>query len=127
MSSTATPQADEAHVRPFAEFLVAQAGGTSHTELSEALHELIRAVQTTGKAGQITYTVKVKPLAKNDDRMVVVVDEVKPKIPSGDRRESVFYIDGGGNLTRNDPRQPQLPLREVARADAGDEPREVAR
>ena len=35
------------------------------------------------------------------------------KVPEGDdaNPSSVFFTDAGGNLTRNDPQQPQLPLR----------------
>lgn len=111
-----TPEADEQpHVRPFGEFLQQQRRGALHGELSEALHELLQAVKDTGKAGKLTVTIGVKPAAKGNAEQVLVSDAVITKAPSVERPESIFFLDDTGNLTRNDPRQIELPLREVTR------------
>jgi hypothetical protein len=34
-------------------------------------------------------------------------------LPEEDSPTSIFFADEDGNLTRNDPRQPTLPFREV--------------
>ncbi|WP_037576720.1 hypothetical protein [Phaeacidiphilus oryzae] len=103
--STEHESADEARVRPFADFLIEQAGGRTHTELSEQLHDLISAVTATGKGGALTLRVEVKPLTPGDATTLTVTDKVTVKIPQGDRPKSVFFVTGDGNLSRNDPRQ----------------------
>lgn len=119
MSDT-TSEEEERHVRPFAEFLQQQARGKTHDELSEGLHNLLRAVMETGKGGRVALVIDVKPLGKGDERQVIVTDNVSVKMPAAKRAESFFFVDDDGNLTRTDPRQPELPLREVGRADVAE-------
>lgn len=106
-------EVEEPVVRPFAEFLVQQANGRTHTELSEALHQVVAAVKETGKAGKVQLTVDVKPMSKSDDRALIVTATCAIKTPRVDAPTSVFFIDAEGNLSRTDPRQMTLPLREV--------------
>jgi hypothetical protein len=107
---TTSPSDEDVHVRPFADFLREQARGTSHEELSETLHQLVARVQDTGKKGALTYTVSVEPM-KGDPNTLVISDEIKVKLPEHDRQASTFFTDKDGNLTRDDPRQPHLPMR----------------
>lgn len=105
---------DEPTVRPFAAFIQEQSSGQLHDELSTKLHDLIAAVQKTGKSGQIVLKVDVKPIAGTNGKTLTVTDSVAAKIPQGDRPKSIFFVDGDGNLSRNDPQQPVLTgLREV--------------
>lgn len=117
MTSTSTPD-DGQHVRPFGEFLQQQRRGALHGELSEALHELLAAVKDTGKAGALTIQIKVKPAAKGNAEQVLISDLVKTTKPAVERPESIFFLDDAGNLSRSDPRQTELPLREVNRPAA---------
>lgn len=107
-------------VRPFTEFLLQQAYGATHEELSQGLHTLLEAVRDNGKAGSLTLTIKVSPVGRGDERQVIVTDAVVVKKPAGKRPESFFFLDDDGNLTRKDPRQPELPLRDVARPAAAE-------
>lgn len=100
---TDTP--DGARVRPFADFLREQARGTSHDELSEGLRDLVQRVRDTGKAGTITYVVRVETM-KGTTSQLMVSDEIKLKLPEHDRQASIFFADRENNLTRNDPEQP---------------------
>jgi hypothetical protein len=102
-------------VRPFTEFLLQQGYGGTHDELTYGLHDLIAAVKDHGKGGSLVLTIKVDPVGKGDERQVMVTDNVVLKAPSGKRPTSIFFVDDDGNLTRKDPRQPELPLREVSR------------
>lgn len=105
---------DTAVIRPFADFLQAQSGGTLHDELSEKLHELIEAVQETGRGGSISLKVDVKPIAGTDSHTLTVTDTVVMKAPKTERPKSIFFVDDTGNLSRSDPRQPVITgLREV--------------
>lgn len=104
---------NDTHARPFADFLREHGRGRTHDELSDALHTLISKVKDTGKAGAVSLTVKVEPM-KKDDRMVVVSDQIKVKLPEHDRPAGVWFVDKAGNLTRNDPDQLSFDsLREV--------------
>lgn len=124
MTDTTAPPPDDddagPHVRPFAEFLQQQRRGVLHGELSDALHGLLSAVKDTGKAGKLQLTISVKPAAKGNAEQVLISDVVAVKAPAVDRPESIFFLDDSGNLTRSDPRQPELPLVEVPRRDAAD-------
>ena len=101
-----TPPADE-EPREFASFLLEQARGHSHTELSQGLHDLVARVRDTGKKGSITYTVLVEPMKGNSDQLIVK-DVIKLRLPEHDRSASIFFADRAGNLQRNDPNQPGL-------------------
>jgi hypothetical protein len=115
MTDEPTPETEpERQVRPFAEFLQEQAGGTLHAELSEKLHDLVQAVQETGKGGSIALKIDVKPIPGTDGRTLTVTDAVVTKLPKTERPKSIFFIDDDMNLSRTDPRQPVLTgLREV--------------
>lgn len=95
---------EEPRVRPFADFLREQAGGTSHDELSEALQTLAGAVAETGKAGSLTYQVKVSKLDKNGDALVVA-DVIKLNAPVNGRPTAIFFADKDNNLVRDNPAQ----------------------
>lgn len=110
---TATSPDTDRQIRPFADFLQEVAAGMTHTDLSDALNDLVIAVAATGKVGSLTYTVKVKPAGRNAGATVLVTDEIRVKAPEGDRPESVFFVDGDGNLSRHNPAQERLPLREI--------------
>ena len=101
-------------VRPFADWLRDQAGGTSHDELSEGLRDLVAKVMDTGKKGTLTYVVTVEPMPKVNGNALRVSDEIKLKIPEFDREASLFFADDDRNLVRTDPRQMAFEaLREV--------------
>jgi hypothetical protein len=104
----------DTHIRPFAAFLQELNDGESHTELSQALPSLVEAVQAAGKAGTITYTLKVAPAGRGG-ATVMITDKIAVKSPEPARSETVWFIDAGGNVVRNNPAQPQLLLREVSR------------
>jgi hypothetical protein len=104
--------ADEPQARPFSQFMIEQRRGALHAELSDVLREVVAAVQDHGKAGSLTLTIDVKPGAKGT-RTLVVSDSIKTKIPQGERPSALFFADDAGNLHRDDPTQPELPLRRV--------------
>jgi len=94
-------------IRPFADWLREQSRGRTHEELSEALWDLISRVDETHKKGSLTLTLYIEPL-KADPAMLVVTDEIRLKLPEFDRPGSTAYIDHDGNLTRQNPNQPEL-------------------
>lgn len=102
---------DPPEVRPFAAFLQEQRQGDAHDEMSAIWQEVVQASLATGKVGEITIKLKVKP--QGDGVSCLVLDETKGKAPQADRPPAIFFADTNGNLHRTDPRQARLPLREV--------------
>jgi hypothetical protein len=112
-------QRPDTSLRPFSTWLVEQRGGALHGELAEALAEVARAVVDVQKPGTLTLTLKLKP--SKVDGALTVEDEVKVKAPEPDRGAALFFPDSAGNLSRRDPRQPELPFgqpREMREASA---------
>jgi hypothetical protein len=108
------PPEDGEHFRPFAELLTILDHGAAHAEASRVLHDLTNAVVDTGKAGNMIIKIEVKAL-KGSSSQLVVTAQVASKMPKSEPAASIFYRDNGGNLTRNDPRQPEIDgLRVVA-------------
>lgn len=103
-NTTDTEQEDEgAQIRPFADFLVELRRGKVHAELGEALHNLIAAVEDTGKPGQFALVIKVSKQKKTG--MLCIDDGVSTKLPARERDSSLWYVDDHGNPTRRDPTQ----------------------
>lgn len=100
----------EAAARPFLDLLREHRGGMTHDELSEALQRLVAAVVEERKPGELTFKVIVKP---QGDGAVMVTDEVKLKLPKSTRGGSLFFVTPENNLMRQDPRQQNLPLRDI--------------
>lgn len=100
------------HAKPFSDFLTQQS--RAHQEATDGLHEVIAAVAATGKAGSVTITLKVEP-DKKAEGIFRVTDAVKLVIPQHDRATNIYFRDRTGNLTRNNPNQPELTgLRDVS-------------
>jgi hypothetical protein len=98
--------------KTFSSFVIEQRNGALHSEASDELATLVKAVQDHNKAGSIQITIHVKPGSKGTNTLVVS-DEVKVKAPQGDRPATLFFPDEHGDLHRSDPRQQNLPLRRV--------------
>lgn len=102
--------------RPFADVLRELSAGNTYEELTAALSEVVQAVIETRKQGTISISLKIKP---NGDNAVMISDEIKTKVPTPVRGDTVFFATSGGSLVRQDPRQQDLPLRRVAEATPG--------
>jgi hypothetical protein len=74
---------------------------------SRLLAELVRAVDETGKPGELTIKIKIKP-EKGGGSLKSVVAVVSAKRPEQDLPDAVFYSDADGNLHRNDQNQNEM-------------------
>lgn len=83
--------------------------GEAQAELSEQLDALITACADTGKLGQLTLTIKVKPNGKSGQ--YIIADTIAVKTPRYQRADTLLFEDMDGNLTREDPRQKKLELK----------------
>jgi len=86
-------------------------GGATHEEISDAIRDLVAAVNDEQKGGRITINLTIKPRGKGDGLDVRV--EVKSFPPKQTPGTSVFFCDKENNLQRQDPRQTALELREI--------------
>lgn len=101
----------EQNRRTFGSWVAEQRQGALHAELSEKLAELTAACMEHRKKGSLTLKVTVEP--QKDKVTLFVSDEVSVKAPVADRPSALYFADDRGNLSRNDPRQLEIPLREV--------------
>ena len=106
---------NERPILPFAAALQQVGRGAALNRLSRLLNELVQAVDATGKKSRLNIAIDVARYKKSDRALDVTVTS-SLKAPEGDDNSTsgVFFADEFGNLSRDDPMQPQLPLRPVA-------------
>lgn len=104
------PADEQRQTKPFSAVVQEIGSGTLAAKLAEQLQELTLAVVETGKAGTLTVALKVAPLKAGNVTNLVTTAKTTLKTPDDDIA-SVFFVDQYGNLTRDDPQQPTLPLR----------------
>jgi hypothetical protein len=97
--------------KPFAAFLQEHRGGGLHGELSDALAELVLACVEHGKKGVLSIKIEVAP--NKDGATVTISDKIDAKKPEGERGAGIWFVDTDGNVSRRNPMQPELPLREL--------------
>lgn len=94
-------------IRHFHDLICDLDEGKVEGQLTNEMHELVRAVGETGKSGTVTLTITVK----KSGQMMAVSSAVKTKLPKPALEITAFYSDEDGALRKDDPRQP--PLRDL--------------
>jgi len=84
--------------------------GIAADKASRRLHEAIIASRDTDAKSSVTPTVTHTP--GSDDQMAIGV-QVTSKLPDEKLPSGMFWIDDEGQLLTSDPRQRELPIREV--------------
>lgn len=92
-------------------------GGRTQEELSKELNQLVLDCRSTGKAGELTLKINVRP-DKGDNGQYFLKPEIKTKTPKFEVSESLFWATPDGNLQRQDPSQGELELRSVSTTQA---------
>lgn len=87
------------------ELLIQVDDGRAHTAASLALAELVAAVDATGRKGTVT----IKLTCRKEGTIAAVGVEIATKIPRTPTREELYHFAGGGELSKEDPRQLKLP------------------
>jgi hypothetical protein len=105
-------------MKPITDILREYRNGRAVDVASLDLNELIRAVDATGKPGELTITIKVKPEKGGGSQKVLAIG-IKSKIPKVDIPEAVFFSDGDGDLHRQDPAQAEMTFRDTRTAGNG--------
>lgn len=101
--------------KPFTDVLREIAQGRLVEELTDEMHELVQACMQTGKQGEITLKLKLKP-GKAQAPTMTVLHDVTVKVPDFDRPEQYFFVDRSNTLTVQNPNQHPLPLRDAEQA-----------
>ncbi len=102
--------------RAFARFLEQLSDGDAHAELSHELHKLTTALADLANAtqGRAKGTLSLKLSLSVDCKGVAAVSyDITTKEPKPSGTASVFWLTHGNNLSVENPRQPNLPVREV--------------
>src|SRR4051812_30969775 len=95
-------------VKRFTDALADIRGGDLVAELTEELRGLVAQIRTNGGAGELTLKLRVKRASKGAGNTLVIVDDVKVKLPKVTDNETILFANDDGDLQRSDPRQPKL-------------------
>jgi hypothetical protein len=106
-------------IRPFAAILQDINNGDVADQLADDIQALTNAVRDLGRKGTLTLKIEVAP-RKGSSAALNVTARRDLKMPAEEPVESVFFVDSGGNLLRDDPRQMQFDLRTVPKNEPGD-------
>lgn len=83
--------------------------GRFSVELDESIREATEAaVKNNGKA-ELKLTVKIAPMGT--DGVVTVDVDLKKKIPAPKKSKPIFFVTDEFQLTRENPKQPELPFK----------------
>jgi hypothetical protein len=94
-------------------FMLAQMrAGKTQEELSRELNQLVQDCRSTGKKGELTLTITVRP-DKGDTGQYFLRPSIKTKSPQFEVGDTLFWGTPDGNLQRTDPAQGELELRAI--------------
>lgn len=102
-------------MRAFNLFLADLNDGSTHTGLTADLHELLIAVQNTGRGGSLTLKIKVSSASKGGsmvDKITIQADR-KLELPKPEQPQDFFWLTDEAIPTRQHPRQHNLDLRDA--------------
>lgn len=91
--------------KPFNDTIVALRYGTLNEDLTKALHELVVKCDATGKKGELTLKLTLKP---GKGGQIEIIDDITVKAPKEEKATSIMFATVEGNLMREDPRQLQI-------------------
>src|SRR5690606_32881346 len=100
--------------KAFGVFIQDLRDGRAHAELSGQLEELLTKVKETGKGGELTLKIKIKPASRSGDvDKVTIADQITLTLPKPERGEDFFRLTEDNDLSRNHPKQQNLELRDA--------------
>lgn len=99
--------------KQFVQFAAEQRRGVMNADLSDALAELVQTITEVGGKAKGSLTLKLDIALNKDGYSVTVTDDIVLKLPKKETPSSLFFFDENGNVSRNNPRQQELPLHAV--------------
>jgi hypothetical protein len=109
------------NARPFFDTLRDLRRGSLLDDCADAMQEVVKAVDETGKPAKLVLEITVKPAARIGGA-VNVSDKITTKLPALPNGETIMFMTPDNNMVANDPKQQQLELKSVATAGAGEQP-----
>lgn len=86
--------------------------GASVQEWDEAVAEIVAGCRAHQKDGELVLKLRFVP---DKGGQILILDSFKASVPQADRMKTIMFVQRDGSLGRRDPRQPELPMREVER------------
>jgi hypothetical protein len=96
--------------KPLSDVMREIENGQFMADVTEALYNIVAAVKETHKTGKLKIVLEIKPTGKET---VGVSAQYQAVEPEHGRPITTFFIGRDLSLQRQDPNQPQLPLRSV--------------
>jgi len=106
MSTTLKSPTLQTKRKPFTDFFKQLDFGNLEQEATDALQDIVHAATQTGKAGELTIKVKLKPIGTTGQ--VELEADVKAKVPQPTRGKTLMFATPDNNLQRENPRQTTL-------------------
>lgn len=94
-------------MKPITDVLREMRRGRIVDDATEALTEVVRAVDATNKAGSVTIKLTIKP-SKDGGTEKTLTASVSHSVPRPDLPDAVFFSNADGDLVRDDPDQRSL-------------------
>ncbi len=113
-----TGEITPANARPITDTLRHLRGGVFMDEASDALQELVRKVDETGKGGKIVIELTVRKISRTG--AMEVADKITTKLPTEAPMTTLLFSTVDGNLVTEDPHQRKLDLKAVTVPNAED-------
>lgn len=101
--------------RTFADLLDELRDGDAQLDASEALAKLIAKVRETCKPGEIHLKLRFAP--SGNGKLLGITDEIIVKNPKQEKTATYMFTDQDGRLSKDNPEQMRLPLKEVPAPD----------
>lgn len=92
---------------PFTDILRFMRKGSVVQVLTDRLADVCKAASETGKAGELTLKIKIKPEAVGG-KQFDFVPSIGFTVPQPDLKPSVFYMTDDGGVVREDPDQAEM-------------------
>lgn len=106
-----------ARINDFASYVRDVGDGDLHAALSEKLLEVVKAIEEAEATGQKpSATMTLKLTLSMESGCVKTVPAITTALPKRSLKTSLHFVTPEGNLTRDNPRQMDLGLREVPAA-----------
>lgn len=113
-----TGEITPANARPITDTLRHLRGGVFMDEASEALQELVRKVDESGKGGKLVIELTVRKISRGG--AMEVADKITKKLPTEAPMTTLLFSTVDGNLVTEDPHQKKLDLKPVSVPSAND-------
>lgn len=91
--------------------------GSLTDDLTKALNELTIKCGDTGRSGELTLKLVLKP---GKAGQIEIVDDIKVRLPKDEKGSTIMFATVEGNLTREDPRQMRLEALRTADSKTGE-------